>query len=268
MLLNNSRTYIIAANWKMHMPPSETAAFLRSFLRSYPAKTAVEIVIAPPFVSMPEAATSLANHPAVALAAQNMSPEPAGAYTGEISAAMLLELKTKYVILGHSERRAIFGENDTFINRKVIATHEARMTPILCVGETLEERDGGRVEEVLKTQLEGCLADVGLRRATETVVAYEPVWAIGTGRNASPEQAQEAHAFIRSVLAEKYGEDSAKKVRIQYGGSVKPNNAAELISQTDVDGFLVGGASLEPGSFHEIVKAAIQVTSDEAKAGS
>jgi triosephosphate isomerase len=266
--MNSQRTYIVAANWKMHMPPSETAAFLRSFLRSYSAKAAVDIVIAPPFVSMPEASTSLGNHPAVELAAQNMSPEPAGAYTGEISAAMLLELKTKYVILGHSERRAIFGEDDAFINRKVLAAQEARMTPILCVGETLEDRDGGRVEQVLKTQLEGCLKDVGLRRATESVIAYEPVWAIGTGRNASPEQAQEAHAFIRSVLAEKYGEDSAKKIRIQYGGSVKPNNAAELISQADVDGFLIGGASLEPGSFHEIIKAAIQVADDEAKAAS
>lgn len=194
-----------------------------------------------------------------------MSSEPAGAYTGEISATMLLELKVRYVILGHSERRAIFGEVDTIINRKVIAAQEARMIPILCIGETLEERDTGKIEEVLKTQLEGGLKDVGIRRIAEMVIAYEPIWAIGTGRNAAPEQAQEAHKFIRSVLTERYGADTSKRVRIQYGGSVKPNNAAELISQPDVDGFLVGGASLEPGGFHDIVKAAEEYAVEEAK---
>ncbi len=263
--MNHQRTYIVAANWKMHMPPSQTAVFLRSFLRYHSSKSPVDIVIAPPFTSIPEATGPLNNHPAVSLGAQNMSSEPAGAYTGEISASMLLELKVQYVILGHSERRAIFGENDATINRKVIAAQEARMIPILCVGETLADRDGGKVEEVLKTQLEGCLKDVGIRRIAEMVIAYEPVWAIGTGRNASPEQAQEAHRFIRSVLTEKYGEDTSKRVRIQYGGSVKPNNAAELISQPDVDGFLIGGASLEPGSFQDIVKAASEYAVDEAK---
>lgn len=261
-----NRKYIIAANWKMHMPPLETEGFLRTFLRFFKSqKTTVDVVIAPPFVSMPEASKALSAGSSVELAAQNMSPEPAGAYTGEISAVMLKELHTHYVILGHSERRMLFGEKDDFINRKVVAAHEARIKPILCIGETLEQRDAGQVEDVLKTQLDGCLKDVGARRMIDTVIAYEPVWAIGTGRNATPEQAQETHAFIRSVVAEKYGEDTASKVRIQYGGSVKPANSRDLIHKDDIDGFLVGGASLEPGSFYEIVKAAIEFV-DEATA--
>ncbi len=252
------RRYIIAANWKMHMTPNETKVFMQRFLRYFGAKSLVDVVIAPPFVSLSEAAAALSNHPVVALCAQNMSPKPAGAFTGEISAVMLKELAVTYVILGHSERRSLFGETDAYINEKVLAAHEARIKPILCVGETLEERDAGKVEEVLSTQLEGCLNEVGPRRMVDTVIAYEPVWAIGTGRNATPEQAQEAHAFIRKFIGEKYGPDTAGHVRIQYGGSVKPNNAHELIKQDDVDGFLVGGASLEPGSFYEIVKASME----------
>ncbi len=248
------------------MAPLETDAFLRTFLRFFKNRSSVDVVVAPPSVSLAEASKSLSESDAVALAAQNMSPEPAGAYTGEISAVMLKELHTQYVILGHSERRALFGESNEFINRKVQAAHEARIKPILCIGETLEQRDGGQVETVLKAQLEGCLTDVGARRITDTVIAYEPVWAIGTGRNATPEQAQETHAYVRSVLAEIYGEDTANKVRIQYGGSVKPNNARELIQQDDIDGFLVGGASLEPGSFYEIVKSAVEYVADSEKA--
>ncbi len=249
------------------MAPLETDGFLRTFLRFFTIRSTDDVVIAPPYVSLAEASKSLSESDAVALCAQNMSPEPAGAYTGEISAVMLKELHTQYVILGHSERRALFGESNEFINRKVQAAHEARIKPILCVGETLEQRDGDQVETVLKTQLEGCLQEVGARRIADTIIAYEPVWAIGTGRNATPEQAQDAHAFIRSVLTEKYGEDTANKVRIQYGGSVKPNNARDLIAQDDIDGFLVGGASLEPGSFYEIVKSAVEYIDDDAKAG-
>lgn len=260
----SNRRYIIAANWKMHMAPLDTDAFLRTFLRFFKSSSSVDVVIAPPFVSLSEASKALSDNDAVTLAAQNMSPEPAGAYTGEISAVMLKELHTQYVILGHSERRALFAETDDFINCKVQAAHEARIKPILCIGETLEQRDADQVEKVLETQLQGSLAEVGARRVADTVIAYEPVWAIGTGRNATPEQAQEAHAFIRSVLAEKYGEDTANKVRIQYGGSVKPNNARELIQQDDIDGFLVGGASLEPGSFYEIIKAAVELIEDSA----
>ncbi|MCB1066168.1 MAG: triose-phosphate isomerase [Verrucomicrobiae bacterium] len=253
-----SRTPIIAANWKMNQTPNETEQFLRKFLGHFQDKAAVDVVIAPPFVSLARASEFISQSKAVELSAQNMSPEPAGAYTGEISAAMLKELNCHYVILGHSERRTLFGENDGFINRKVRAAHEAGIKAILCIGETLEERDANKVEEVLKTQLDGTLADVGAMRMIDTVIAYEPVWAIGTGRTASPEQAQEAHAFVRSVLVEKYGEDVASKVRIQYGGSAKPGNAAELISQPDIDGFLVGGAALDPDSFYQIVKASIE----------
>jgi triosephosphate isomerase len=186
-----------------------------------------------------------------------MSQHTAGAYTGEISARMIKECGCRYVILGHSERRSIFGETNAVINAKVLAALESRLHPILCIGETLEERDGGLIEKVLESQLRESLAEVGARRILDCVIAYEPVWAIGTGRTASPEQAQEAHAFVRSVLTEMFGEDTAQKLLLQYGGSVKPNNMAELISQKDVDGALVGGASMEHGSFWEICRAAI-----------
>jgi triosephosphate isomerase len=186
-----------------------------------------------------------------------MSQHPGGAYTGEISARMLKEVEVKHVVLGHSERRALYGETNQIVNAKVLAALEARLHPILCIGETLEERDAGKVEQVLETQLRESLADVGSRRVLDIVIAYEPVWAIGTGRTASPQQAQEAHAFVRKVLTEMYDVDTAQKIRIQYGGSVKPNNMAEIIAQPDVDGALVGGASLESGSFWEICRAAI-----------
>ena len=253
------RKPIIAANWKMHMTPQESDDFLRSFARLVPDKCPVQIVIAPPFVSLPKAQESLMNarEQSVELAAQNMSQHTAGAFTGEISARMIKECGCKHVILGHSERRSIFGETNAVINAKVLAALEARLHPILCIGETLEERDGGLIEKVLESQLRESLAEVGARRILDCVIAYEPVWAIGTGRTASPEQAQEAHAFVRKVLTDMFGDDTAQKIRIQYGGSVKPNNMAELISQKDVDGALVGGASMEHGSFWEICRAAI-----------
>lgn len=253
------RKPIIAANWKMHMTPQETEEFLRPFSRLVPEKCPIQIVVAPPYVSLTKAADVLQaareNH--VELAAQNMSQHPSGAYTGEISARMIKECGVKHVILGHSERRSLYGETSQIVNAKVLAALEARLHPILCIGETLEERDGGKIEQVLESQLRESLADVGLRRVLDCVIAYEPVWAIGTGRTASPAQAQEAHAFTRKVLTDLYGEDTAQKIRIQYGGSVKPNNMAELIAQPDVDGALVGGASLEHASFWEICRAAI-----------
>lgn len=257
--MTHHRKPVIAANWKMHNTPQETDEFMRAFLRLVPDKCPITIVIAPPFVSLPKATEVVnhARHASVELAAQNMSQYPGGAYTGEISARMLKEVEVKHVILGHSERRAIFGESNQVVNAKVLAALEARLHPILCIGETLEERDGGKIEQVLESQLRESLADVGARRVLDCVIAYEPVWAIGTGRTASPEQAQEAHAFVRKVLTAMYDEDTAQKLRIQYGGSVKPNNMAELISQPDVDGALVGGASLESGSFWEICRAAI-----------
>ena len=250
------RKPIIAANWKMHMTPQETDEFLRSFNRLLGSRDAVEVVVAPPFVSLPAAADATRPSENIVVAAQNMSPEPAGAFTGEISARMIKELDCVYVILGHSERRAIFGESDDYIQRKVAAALEARIKPIRCIGETLEERDAGKLEEVLERQLKSGMKDVNRSRADDLVIAYEPVWAIGTGRTASAEQAQEAHAFVRKVLTDLYDAEVAGQIRIQYGGSVKPANIAELISQEDVDGALVGGASLEVDSFFGIIKGA------------
>ena len=252
-----SRKNIIAANWKMNMTPSETAAFLDPFLKTFPEATSVDIVIAPPFVSLAKAAESITANPAVALSAQNMSHEASGAFTGETSAAMLKEVGCEYVILGHSERRSLYGEDDLVINKKVHATLAAGLKPILCIGESLEERDGGQLEFVLSQQLEGSLAGISAEQMADIVIAYEPVWAIPTGRTASPEQAQDTQAYVRSVLTTLFGGDVAGATRIQYGGSVKPGNAAELIGQPDIDGFLVGGASLDATSFAEIVKASL-----------
>ena len=252
-----SRKNIIAANWKMNMTPSETAAFLDPFLKTFPEATSVDIVIAPPFVSLAKASETITSNPAVALSAQNMSHEASGAFTGETSAAMLKEVGCDYVILGHSRRPSLYGEDDKVIYKKGPATLAAGLKPILCIGESLDERDGGQLEFVLSQQLEGSLAGISAGQMAEIVIAYEPVWAIGTGRTASPEQAQETQAFVRSVLATLFGSDVAGATRIQYGGSVKPGNAAELIGQPDIDGFLVGGASLDPTSFAEIVKASL-----------
>ena len=224
-----SRKLIIAANWKMNMTPQESVDFLVGFKRQAGNDDTVDIVICPPFVSLDAAKGQLAESSNIALGAQNMNAEPSGAHTGEISARMLRELFCTYVILGHSERRQLYGEDDAGINRKLLVAHESRLRPIFCVGETLEERDAGKVEEVLRRQLTAGLAGVSARQLGDTVVAYEPVWAIGTGRTASPEQAQEAHAFIRSVLKELSDDATAAKVRIQYGGSVKPSNSRELL---------------------------------------
>ena len=252
------RKPIIAANWKMHKTPAETEEFLKHFVVLARDEQRVDIVIAPPFISLAAAAGAIGQNDSIRLAAQNMHYETSGAYTGEISPMMLRQMLITYVILGHSERRSLFGEDDALINRKVIAAHQYNLRPILCVGETLEERDAGKIEQVLTTQLTGGLKDITADQAVGTVIAYEPVWAIGTGRTATPAQAQEAHAFIRKVIGDLYDADTARKVRIQYGGSVKPGNMAELASQPDVDGALVGGASLESGSFWEICRAAAE----------
>jgi triosephosphate isomerase (TIM) len=253
------RKPIVAANWKMHKTPSETADFIRTFLPVLANLDTVDVVIAPAAPCLP-AASELLGRSIVRVAAQNMHPETSGAFTGEVSAIMLRELYVTYVILGHSERRALFGESDAFINKKVLTALASNLKPILCIGETLEERDGGRIEEVLTRQLELGLKGVSADQATEIVLAYEPVWAIGTGRTATPAQAQEAHAFIRGKLVAMFDLPTANRVRIQYGGSVKPNNATELSALRDVDGFLVGGASLESGSFFEIVRAAAEAS--------
>ncbi|MEI6349620.1 MAG: triose-phosphate isomerase [Verrucomicrobiota bacterium] len=251
------RKKIIAANWKMNMTVGEADAYLDTFLREAGDESRVDIVIVPPFTAIPRVSERLTKTQNIKVGAQNMSAEKSGAFTGEISAAMLRDLYVRYVVLGHSERRTLFGETDAIVNKKVHAAHEATLKPILCVGETLAERDANKVEEVLETQLRGSLAGLNAKELVETVIAYEPVWAIGTGRVATPEQAQAAHAFIRKTLAAIADQSVADKVRIQYGGSVKPDNAKILLSQPDIDGALVGGAALDPRAFTEIVKAGI-----------
>lgn len=252
------RKPIIAANWKMHKNPTDTADFLKDFAVMARGEDRVDIVVAPPFISLAAASVALKSHDSIRLAAQNMHFEASGAFTGETSPLMLREMLISYVILGHSERRSLFGETDVFINKKVLAAHHYHIRPILCVGETLEQRDAGQLKSVLTTQITGGLAGVAIDQLPATVIAYEPVWAIGTGRTATAEQAQEAHAFVRKVIADLYDATIAGRVRIQYGGSVKPGNMAELSAQPDVDGALVGGASLESGSFWEICRAAAE----------
>ena len=251
------RKNIIAANWKMNKTTGETVAFLESFLREIGDEDDVEVVIIPPFTALQKASDILSRSTNVKLGAQNMSYAKSGAYTGEISAEMLRDLFVRYVVLGHSERRTLFGETDEIINQKLQLAHEAALRPIFCIGETLEERDAGKVEEVLERQLRRGLEGLDGKAIGDTVIAYEPVWAIGTGRTATPEQAQEAHAFIRRTVEAIAGKTVSDKIRIQYGGSVKPENAASLLCQPDIDGALVGGASLDPRAFAEIVKAGL-----------
>ena len=251
-----SRKPIIAANWKMHKGPAEAVEFIEEFDNLIGDTSPVDIVLAPAFVSLPAAKQALVNSDLVQLASQNCHFESHGAFTGEISIGMLQEIGVDYVIIGHSERRSIFGEDDGLINQKTQALHAASVKPIVCIGETLDERDNDQVESVLRRQLTDGLKGLDAANMIETVIAYEPVWAIGTGRTASPEQAQDAHRFTREVIGELFGEDVASRIRIQYGGSVKPGNTAELMSQPDVDGALVGGASLDPVSFSEICKNA------------
>jgi triosephosphate isomerase (TIM) len=252
------RKKIIAANWKMNMTQAESARFMESFLREVGDVTDVEVVIIPPFTAIAKVSEALGRAQNIKVGAQNMYWEKGGAFTGEISAPLLRDLFVDYVVLGHSERRTLFGETDEMVNRKVHAALEAKLRPIVCVGETLDQRDKGNVEKILSMQLKGSLAGLNPKELQETVIAYEPVWAIGTGRNATPAQAEEAHAFIRQTLREMTDENTAERVRIQYGGSVKPENARELMSQPDIDGALVGGASLDAGSLGQIVKAARQ----------
>ena len=251
------RKKIVAANWKMNMTQAESARFVESMLLDLGEIIDVEVVIVPPFTAIAKVMEALGKaQNNIKVGAQNMYWEKSGAFTGEISAALLRDLFVHYVVLGHSERRTLFGETDEIVNRKVRAAFDATLRPIVCIGETLDQRDKGNVEKILSIQLRGSLKDLSEKELQETVIAYEPVWAIGTGRNATPDQAQEAHAFIRHILHEMANDATAERVRIQYGGSVKPENARELMSQPDIDGALVGGASLDPRSFVQIVKAA------------
>jgi triosephosphate isomerase (TIM) len=216
----------------------------------------VDIVVCPPFTALSEVSRQILDSN-IRLGAQNMSEHNFGAFTGEVAAGMLKEFSVRYVILGHSERRQYQQESDDLIARKALAAHAASMRPIVCVGETLEQREGGTMTEVVGGQLRGSLTGLSSEQILETIIAYEPVWAIGTGRTATSDQAQEVHAFIRAQLAALYGDAVARRVRIQYGGSVKPSNTRELMSQPDVDGALVGGAALEVRSFSEIVRNCI-----------
>ena len=238
------------------MTVSEAEAFLSTFLHEIASESGTEVVIIPPFTALAKVSEVLGRGQQAKLGAQNLHFEKSGAFTGEISAQMLRELYVRYVVVGHSERRTLFGETDETVNRKVRAAIDASLRPIVCIGETLEQRDAGEVEAVLRRQIEGGLHGLSARELGDSVLAYEPVWAIGTGRTASPQQAQEAHAFIRKTLSELWDAPTAEKVRIQYGGSVKAQNAAELLHEHDIDGALVGGASLDPRGFAEIVKAA------------
>jgi triosephosphate isomerase len=245
------RRPILAANWKMHKTAAEAVGFVEKFLPLVSGDDAVDVVIAPPFTALQRLGQALVGS-ALELAAQNVNPEEQGAFTGEVAPAMLAELGCRYTIVGHSERRALYGETDSLIASKAAALLAHGIRPIVCVGETLEEREAERTFDVVRGQLAGSLAGLPAGAGEELVIAYEPVWAIGTGRTATPEMAQEVHAFIREQIAVPFG-GAGQRVRIQYGGSVKPDNVDALMAQPDIDGALVGGASLDPEAFARIV---------------
>jgi triosephosphate isomerase len=247
------RTPLIAGNWKLFKTIGDTVAFVNEFAPLVKDVQGVDIVIAPVFTSLPAAADALKGTN-VRLSAQNCFWEREGAFTGEVSPPLLLDAGCSHVIIGHSERRQYFGETDATVNRKMRAALASGLTVLFCIGETLAEREDNRTFDVLRTQLAGGLEALSETELQRLVVAYEPVWAIGTGKTASEQQAQEAHAFIRSTLAELCGQDVAEATRILYGGSVKPDNVAGLMAQPDIDGALVGGASLKPDSFAAIVR--------------
>jgi triosephosphate isomerase len=247
------RTPLVAGNWKMHKTAAEAAAFVQAFLPLVADVGDVEIVLAPAFTSI-AAVAALTAGSRVAVASQNVHFEAEGAFTGEVSAKMLLEAGATFAIVGHSERRQYFGETDATVNLRAKAALAAGLVPIACVGESLAEREAGETEAVVERQIRGALAGIPASDAARLVVAYEPVWAIGTGRTATPEQAQEVHGRLRALLADIWGADTAATVRILYGGSVNAGNARSLMAQPDIDGGLVGGASLKPDAFAEIVK--------------
>jgi triosephosphate isomerase len=250
-----SRRPFIAGNWKMYKGPAEADALAELLKRALAGQAAVDVAVAPPFLSIPAVVARL-HHSGVHVAAQNLHPEPAGAFTGEISAEMLRQAGVAYALAGHSERRALFGETDAFVEKKVHACFRAGLLPILCVGESLDEREAGQAEAVVRRQLAGALGKLSADQLPSVTIAYEPVWAIGTGRVASPAQAQEMHATIREWLTERYPPFVPRSVRILYGGSVKGSNAAGLLAQPDIDGALVGGASLVGDEFLAIINAA------------
>ncbi|MBN2473159.1 MAG: triose-phosphate isomerase [Pirellulales bacterium] len=246
------RRPFIAGNWKMNLDRASAVALAEELAEQAKRVDGVDLAICPPSVYLDAVAKAIAGS-RVALGAQNMYHEGNGAFTGEISAAMLCDLGCKYVILGHSERRHVLGETDEAINKKVHAALDAGLAPIVCVGELLSERESGQTMDVIGRQFEGSLAGISAEQMATIVIAYEPVWAIGTGRVATPQQAEEVHLDLRKVIQQRYNESVAESVRIQYGGSVKPENAADLLGQPDIDGALVGGASLKADAFMGIV---------------
>jgi len=248
------RQPLVAGNWKMHGSRVENAALVRSLLDQLQPGTGTEVLLCPPFVYLSDVARLLTDSE-VALGGQSVCDEPQGAFTGEVSAAMLKDVGCRYVLVGHSERRQLFGEDDALVARKFVAAQSQGLVPVLCVGETLEEREGGQTTEVVARQLDAVLSVSGAAALASAVIAYEPVWAIGTGRTASPEQAQEVHAMIRGRVAARDATIGGS-VRILYGGSVKASNARELFAMPDIDGGLVGGASLKADEFAQICAAA------------
>ena len=248
------RKKIIAGNWKMNKTVEEAVELANAIKTELADCKEVDVVVCPPFTAI-KAVSDVISETLINVGSQNMSSEDEGAYTGEVSHTMLKELFVRYVILGHSERREYYKENDFWINKKVKKALEKNLRPIVCVGEKLEDREAGNTEAVVEEQVRGSLADIPAAAYTELVIAYEPVWAIGTGKTATSEQAQEVHAFIRGLVKEMVGAEAADAVRIQYGGSMKPGNAPELLAQPDIDGGLIGGAALDAASFAGIVKA-------------
>ena len=247
------RKKVIAANWKMYKTPDQARDFFRDFLPLVAGHDRDEIVVCPPFLAIPAAVeASKGSH--LAIGGQNVHWEKEGAYTGEISPGMLLAVGVTHVIIGHSERRQFFGETDDVVNLKLKAALESGLTPIVCVGEVLEEREAGLTEDVLRRQCLRAFHAISAKKAAKLVVAYEPVWAIGTGKTATPQMAADAHALIRAEAEKAFGQEFGAQLRILYGGSVKPENAKALMAEGEIDGALVGGASLDPKSFAAIVK--------------
>jgi len=253
------RTPFVAANWKMHKTRAEARDFVAAFLKKIPA-SGVKTAICPSFTALSTVADALKGS-SVAIGAQNMHWEAKGAFTGEVSAGQLKEAGCTHVIIGHSERRKLFKEIDADLNKKLKTCLKEGLLPIFCVGETLEEREAGKMKPVIMGQLHAGLAGISSDDARKTVIAYEPVWAIGTGKNATPEQAQEVHAFIRAWLAEAFGAEASQDMIIQYGGSVKPDNVEAIMKGADIDGALVGGAALDPDGFAAIAAGAAKAKS-------
>ena len=253
-----SRKYLIAGNWKMNKTASESAALVQQVHASVGSQSTVQVAVFPPFTSICKVSEELEGSQ-VALGAQNVHEQASGAYTGEVSAEMLRDLYVTYVILGHSERRQYFAETNNSVNKKILATVAGNLKPIYCIGETLEQRERNETLDVVRTQIREGLGNFSDSEVDNLVIAYEPVWAIGTGKTATDEMAQEVHSFIRETLSALFGENAASTIRILYGGSMNAGNAAGLLAQPDVDGGLIGGASLAPKSFCEIVQTALDL---------